>query len=506
MDSVLAQKSLPPEIRMWLSSISVTEKLRRISMELDIQEDELVLIPHLLFRLAVKELTASRFTETLGDWINVEPNTLNLIISEIKDGILLPISGQLRDWGVDINQIKPLVIEVRRPIVAPPPPPPPPQPKVAYIPPPPPPPAYVPPPIPAMGGRVEIGLTGGGQIEVEKVRGAIHIIGDAHEHDEKENLESRISNLEEKDVVAGSRSQSQNSPNATKEDKKIKLPISPWQTETQSEWDANKKVATSNASTPRTFIEDEHVEPLILHKETALTPVVKEQEWRQPIYPPKFPKESLDGNSLTPKVPPLQGSMNQELRIKNIEEKQKEDKSPHPPTIEQPPTVQKPQINDYVKNILEQQKVGLSSDAPSVGSEKHESGIKNIEEKQKEEKNDSPKQPVPLVGSKNQEAGIINGIKNKELRIKNVENEQEERPKFINPEPPQHNQGQEIIYPPKFPEESLAGKAPIPKNPPSQILQSKTWEGKPQPPLPTRSIQPKDKQGPNINGNTVDLR
>lgn len=440
MDSVLAQKSLPPEIRMWLSSISVTDKLRRISIELNIEADELVLIPHLLFRLAAKDLAADHFVETLQDWVDVEPNVLNIIVNEIKDGILLPISGQLRDWGVDINQIRPLIIEVRRPIVAPPPPPiPTPQPKVTYIPPPPSPqPEYVPPPIPAMGGRAEISVMGGAAIEPEKVRGAIHIIGDAHEHNEKENLESRMWNAEEKDVVAGSHSQTQISSNKTLEDKKIKLPISPWQTE------------------------DEHVEPFILHKETALTPVAKEQEWKPPIIPiSKAPTPPTPINKVVP---------------------------PHPSADEQPPIILKPQIKDYVESILEQQKVNLSSNAPTPPLSR------NLNPTSGEAR------------SSHQNSGE-KGQERQELRIKNIEEKQKIKTNEL-PEQSasQHNKDQELLYVSDSLSKNLINKPSIPKNSPSQISQNKTWEGKPSPPLPTINTKTKDKLGPNINGNTVDLR
>src|SRR3989344_5858485 len=223
--TIQAVKSLPEELRLWLASDATREEVKKINTELDLQEDETRLIPHLLFRLTVKDLEPQHFVETLSDWLDISPSSANVIAKEIKERVLAPVAGPLRSSGIEINLIQPTTIETRPFIVAPPPPTLPPLAKPDAPPPPPPPrlpieikppPAYEPPPPPPMGGRMEMGGAGAAGGVGESVhKGRVHTIGEAHEHAREENKELGITNKE-----YGAKPQ----PTEQKEEKKIKLP------------------------------------------------------------------------------------------------------------------------------------------------------------------------------------------------------------------------------------------------------------------------------------------
>lgn len=349
MQSIQALTSLPQEIRLWLASEETADQLRRINAELDLHEEETRLIPYLLFRLAVKDLEPLNFVETLSDWLDISPSSANTIAGEIKDRVLGPVSSQLRSWGIEISLIRPIELESRPPLVATPPPPPPlppaPPAKDYAISPPiiiKPEPVYEPPPPPAMGGRFDVGGAGAAGRVSEKQperKGRVHIIGDAHEHsaDETSNIELRTANeeqeREEKNKLSGAEQ---------KVEKKIRLPIP--------------------LITKKSFDEarSQEEKPLILHQETTILPVVKEQEWLPPKPKTAPPTESPRVNKTSPKdsllppsgirvvhydenVTPLAESANQEARIKNKDEELK-GKKPEPIRPHSPPTLGGPNI------------------------------------------------------------------------------------------------------------------------------------------------------------------
>jgi len=249
--TIQAVKSLPQEMRSWLASEATSEELRKLNSELDLQDEEKLLIPHLLFRLVVKDLEPQHFAETLSDWLDISPSFTNTIVAEIKERLLSPIALQLRDWGVEIHLIKPMEITEERPIVVAPSPPPP-----QYQP------TYEPPPPPPMGGR--LGMDGVGEPSENSIvprKKRVHIIGDAHEHTKDKN------------------SATDYQPPVTKEAK-----------------------PADNQTKPTH--EDEA--PFILHKETQLIPVSKEQEFGPPPKPPEPP--SIPQPPKMPDGPNVQGN------------------------------------------------------------------------------------------------------------------------------------------------------------------------------------------------------
>lgn len=286
MTNIQALRNLPQEIRLWLASDSTAEEVRRINSELDLQDEERRLIPHLLFRLVVKDLTPEHFTETLSDWLDIAPSSANTIAKEIKDRILAPASAPLRSWGIEISLIR-LIEPGRHSPVAPQAPL---SPESAASPPTPPKlpseilggklpttiepqPEYQSPP-PPMGGRLDISEARRGSAVETKAfpkRGQVHIIGEAHEHTAEEKPITYEADLQPRVKIE--------SPQAVteKKEKKIKLPI------------------------PQIPEEKKEEEPFILHKETVLTPVSKEYEIKAPPTfspPPSHKTQSLPSSGI----------------------------------------------------------------------------------------------------------------------------------------------------------------------------------------------------------------
>lgn len=262
MSNAQTLKNIPQEIRSWLASANTGDAIRRINAELDMQENDIVFIPFLIYKLASKEIEPAKFTEELSNWINIPIGSARTIALEIKEKILTPISEPLKEFGVDINLINVKEDEVLRPIIAPLPPPPPP--KIEYKPVPPPP----------MGGTINnTSRESAGSFGETPKKGGIHIIGDAHEHSAGEKImtdDDTSNSPKEIKPILGSAP----SPVTPKPEKII---IAPPVTNPIM---APKLVIKDGIATKS----DETITtPFMLHKETNFTPVAKEHEWSFPV-------------------------------------------------------------------------------------------------------------------------------------------------------------------------------------------------------------------------------
>ena len=253
MNNSITLKNIPPEIRSWLASAATADEIRRINVELNLQENDIVFIPFLIFKLASKDIEPANFAQELSDWISIPIGSARTIAAEIKEKILTPIASPLKEFGVDISLISQVEDSIKHPVIAPIPPPPPI--KISYQPPPP----------PAMGGSINTNLGGGAVVEIQKTKGKIHIIGDAHEHSANEKIavdDGVIAPLINQKNIA------QNLPvsPALKEEKHSAWPPAPQPTN-QTKPEIKKTAAETNT-------EGEAV-PFILHKETPFTPALK---------------------------------------------------------------------------------------------------------------------------------------------------------------------------------------------------------------------------------------
>lgn len=120
---VPALKSLPENIKDWLGSESLTEIIIGINENRKILGEKKGVIPHLVLRLAVQDLSPRDFTNELKTGLAIADEKAQDITKEIEEKILKPMAPELKKIGVDI--------ELLQYEAAPPSPPPPPLPSEA---------------------------------------------------------------------------------------------------------------------------------------------------------------------------------------------------------------------------------------------------------------------------------------------------------------------------------------------------------------------------------------
>lgn len=392
--------SVPDDIRTWFGSSRVANEIIKLNKKFEIPENKIGVLPRTILRLQVKDILPQDFSKEIFSNLGTGQSSANTIVEEIIESILKPIADPLRNWGVEINLIKPIEAELpARQIIAPPPPPPP---QIAYEPPPP----------PAMGGMANIGATSDAPTEGGVGKGSIHIIGDAHVHSagEKQMPDDESESVIEKERggIAGLRPPSQILAGKTWEGKKIKLPVPSWQAETSEEGEET---------------------PFILHKETSFTPVAKEQEWRPPV-------------RSAPPAPTI----------------------PTPPITPPPANVKNIPSKIFPKSNLE----SSAGEKPAIATSAPKLRVVHYDEEEL----------MPVTGASQvpKPASVFGPSK----------------PAAAMPAP-QHNANQKLIKPPAV--SPLRSTAPSPqKNAPASV---ESRNG---------AARPKTGEGPNIKGNTVDLR
>jgi hypothetical protein len=99
-------EKLPDAIREWLTSEKVTYMIVDINRRLDLVGYLSAIIPGLITRLVVGDLSPEYFTQELSDNLFIELGDAKNISNEIEDKILKPIASQLRNIDIDIVKIK----------------------------------------------------------------------------------------------------------------------------------------------------------------------------------------------------------------------------------------------------------------------------------------------------------------------------------------------------------------------------------------------------------------
>jgi len=100
-------KEAPQTIMHRLSSEGTADIIEKLNKKLELIGQDRQIIPYLILRLAVKDLSPRQFITEISNFLSVDIQIAKAIADAIKEKILNPIKNDLFDWGVDINAIRP---------------------------------------------------------------------------------------------------------------------------------------------------------------------------------------------------------------------------------------------------------------------------------------------------------------------------------------------------------------------------------------------------------------
>lgn len=100
-------KELPDPIKTWLASTQITLLVSDLNKRLGFKEEgKMRVIPTLILRLAISDITPNRFISELSKLLGVSPELAKSIAQEIEEKMLRPIEIILRNQlGIDIKLI-----------------------------------------------------------------------------------------------------------------------------------------------------------------------------------------------------------------------------------------------------------------------------------------------------------------------------------------------------------------------------------------------------------------
>ena len=96
---------MPPKIKDWLLSDSVTYSIVGLNEKIGAEGNMVKIIPTLIAKISVNQLPPENLAEELNLYFDLDQNNLTYLINSIKEKIFKPIEGQLLSVSVDINKI-----------------------------------------------------------------------------------------------------------------------------------------------------------------------------------------------------------------------------------------------------------------------------------------------------------------------------------------------------------------------------------------------------------------
>lgn len=100
-------RELPDPVKGWLSSTQITYLVSDLNRRLGFSEEEkMVVIPTLILRLAISDMSPEMFVSELSRLLDISPSAAKALAQEIEEKMLRPIELVLRnELGIDVKLI-----------------------------------------------------------------------------------------------------------------------------------------------------------------------------------------------------------------------------------------------------------------------------------------------------------------------------------------------------------------------------------------------------------------
>ena len=121
MDRKLLQSKIaasPSAIRDWFSTDACVTAVGKLNDQFNMAGENRRIIPRLLLRLEIKDISPEYFAGALAVTLNVDKNRASMIVDEIKKSVLAPVEKDFTDYGVDLSLLDKFELPIVKPEMA----------------------------------------------------------------------------------------------------------------------------------------------------------------------------------------------------------------------------------------------------------------------------------------------------------------------------------------------------------------------------------------------------
>ena len=106
----------PSAIRDWFGSEACVEAIGKVNDQFNIIGENSRIIPRLLLRLEIKDISPGYFSGALAVALNTDKNHVAMIVGEIKKTILAPVEKDFANYDIDLALLDKFEIPITKPV------------------------------------------------------------------------------------------------------------------------------------------------------------------------------------------------------------------------------------------------------------------------------------------------------------------------------------------------------------------------------------------------------